>query len=142
MAGRFDLGRAFESVSDFEGARREWESVVAIDPDFQNVSARLAGLGAPKPDAADDGGFESFDGFMDGIDDSDDEDDDDVMAAEEIAEPEFADAEEIAAPEFAESEAIIELDEPADEVDAPPSARPKPAPKPAARRKKKKISFL
>src|SRR5262249_35322019 len=61
LAGRFDLGRALEAVGDIEGARREWQAVAAQKPDFQNVRARLAGLGAPKTDAAaaaDD--FESF----------------------------------------------------------------------------------
>src|SRR5262249_11840915 len=52
LAGRFDLGRALEAVGDIEGARREWQAVAAQKPDFQNVRARLAGLGAPKTDAA------------------------------------------------------------------------------------------
>ena len=50
LAGRFDLGRALEAVGDVDGARREWEAVAAQKPGFQNVRARLDGLGAPKPD--------------------------------------------------------------------------------------------
>src|SRR5262249_12051870 len=69
LAGRFDLGRALEAVGDVEGARREWQAGAAQKPGFQNVRARLAGLGAPKPDdAAPTGGFESFEDLTLGAD--------------------------------------------------------------------------
>ncbi len=131
MAGRFDLGRAYEAIADLDGARREWEQVIAIDPDFQDVTARLNGLGAAKPDDQDDAGdgFESFDDVMEGLEEI--ADDDAVVEAEAIVEGEPVAADDVG------------LEEPAEpEDEAPPAERPRTKPKPAAKRKKKKISFL
>jgi tetratricopeptide (TPR) repeat protein len=146
VAARFDLGRALESVGDIDGARREWESVMASDASFQNVSEHLAGLGEAKAESDDqgddqDGGFESFDDVMDGIDEasddaeaevtaSDGESFDDLMAEMSDEEPAI------------DSEAILEA-EPVEEPEPePPGAAARKRPKPAAKRKKKKISFL
>jgi tetratricopeptide (TPR) repeat protein len=130
LAGRFDLGRALEGVGDLDGARREWEAVAAVKPGFQNVRARLAGLGAPKPDDSAAAGFESFE---------------DVIAGGAEQEPEevivggetFDDLVAEANTRETEAEPVLEA-EPVAEEPAPPPRDPKPAPP----RRKKKISFL
>ena len=66
LAGRFDLGRALESVGDIDARAPRVAAVAAVDPNFQGVTQRLAGLGAPKPDDADDAAFESFEDVMAG----------------------------------------------------------------------------
>ena len=133
LAGRFDLGRALEAVGDVEGARREWQAVAARNADFQNVRARLAGLGAPKPEPADADGFESFEDVIEG---GDAEPAEVVVGGETfddlLAEANSGDAE--AEPVF-EAEPVVE---PGPEP-APPRA---PKPPPAPPRRKKKISFL
>jgi tetratricopeptide (TPR) repeat protein len=148
LAGRFDLGRALESVGDIEGARREFQAVAAVDPTFQGVRQRLAGLGAPKPDDSSDSGFESFDDVMVGVDDDQPVEVEEVAVGGETFDDLVAEAND---PVEVVAEAMIE-DEPmvdAEPVEEPPPAarpgrpaKPAPAPAPAAQRKKKKISFL
>ncbi len=136
LAGRFDLGRALEAAGDVDGARREWEAVAARKPGFQNVRARLDGLGAPKPDASA-GGFESFEDVT--IDTGDDEPEEVVVGGETfddlVAE---ANSHEAEAPVL-EAEPVLDVEPIAEEpAPAPPPRGPKPAPP----RRKKKISFL
>jgi tetratricopeptide (TPR) repeat protein len=136
LAGRFDLGRALEAAGDVDGARREWEAVAARKPGFQNVRARLDGLGAPKPDASA-GGFESFEDVT--IDIGDDEPEEVVVGGETfddlVAE---ANTHEAEAPVL-EADPVLDVEPIAEEpAPAPPPRGPKPAPP----RRKKKISFL
>jgi tetratricopeptide (TPR) repeat protein len=44
VALRFDLGRAFEQMGDRDRARTAFETVAALDPEFQDVGDRLANL--------------------------------------------------------------------------------------------------
>jgi len=133
VAGRFDLGRALEAVGDIEGARREWQAVVAQNPTFQNVSARLAGLGAPKPEPSEDDGFETF---ADVIETGAGEPAEVVVGGETfddlVAEANTSEAE---ADPVLDAEPMAEL-----EPEPAPPRGPKPPPGPA--RRKKKISFL
>ena len=133
LAGRFDLGRAFEAVGDVDGARREWQAVAAKNPEFQNVRARLAGLGAskPEPEAAD--GYESFEDVIAGRDPEPAE----VVVGGETFDDLVAEANsgEAEVDPVLEAEPVVESEpEP-----APPRA---PKPPPAPPRRKKKISFL
>jgi tetratricopeptide (TPR) repeat protein len=131
LAGRFDLGRALEAVGDIEGARREWQAVSAQKPGFQDVGARLAGLGAPKPDDSGAGGFESFEDVT--ANDAEGE-------AEEVAVGGETFDDLVAEANTRESEPQPALEaEPVVEDSAPP---PPPGPAPAPPRRKKKISFL
>jgi pilus assembly protein FimV len=131
LAGRFDLGRALEAVGDIEGARREWQAVAAQNADFQNVRARLAGLGAPKPDP-DAGGFESFADVIAG----------DAEPAEVVVGGEtFDDLVAEANSGEAEGEPVLEA-EPVVEPEPEPVPPRAPQPPPAPPRRKKKISFL
>src|SRR5271157_320998 len=47
VALRFDLGRAFAEMGDRVRARTAFETVAALDPEFQDVSDRLADLNEP-----------------------------------------------------------------------------------------------
>jgi len=150
IAARFDLGRALEAVGDVEGARREWQRVAADAPDFQNVTRRLAGLGEAKPEAeelADEGGLESFDDVMEGLADEAEEPAPEAPGGESFADLVAELGDELGAAEDA-AEAMLEaepLEAPDAETDAPEASAPAaatPRPKPAARRTRKKISFL
>ncbi len=142
LAGRFDLGRALEAVGDVEGARRAWEAVAAQKPGFQNVRARLAGLGQPKPEEPEVGGFESFEDVTLGV--ADEEPEEVVVGGETfddlVAEANSGDA---AVEPVLEAEAVLEA-EPAAEPPVAQERGPAPprGPKPASPRRKKKISFL
>jgi len=68
MALRFDLGCAEAERGDRERARSAWEAVIAIDPDFQDVTERLALLEqepeeAPEQEDSEEA-FESFDDLI------------------------------------------------------------------------------
>jgi tetratricopeptide (TPR) repeat protein len=152
LAGRFDLGRALEAIGDVDGARREWESVAARKPEFQNVRARLAGLGAPKPEEDEpEGAFESF---SDVIEVAAVPEAEEVVVGGETFDDLVAEANsgEADTQPVIDAEALVEAD-PID-VDPVDDAEPEPAPeepaptrpargaKPAPPRRKKKISFL
>jgi tetratricopeptide (TPR) repeat protein len=47
VALRFDLGRAFAQMGDRDRARTAFETVAALDPEFQDVGERLAELNGP-----------------------------------------------------------------------------------------------
>jgi tetratricopeptide (TPR) repeat protein len=136
LAGRFDLGRALEAVGDVEGARREWQSVAAQNPGFQNVRARLDGLGAPKPDDASPG-YESFD---DVIGESGEVEPEEVVVGGETFDDLVAEANTGGIEPEPAADPVVEP-EPVPEpvLEADPIAE-KPAPPPP--RRKKKISFL
>jgi tetratricopeptide (TPR) repeat protein len=138
LAGRFQLGCAYQAMGDLERARSALEAVVALDPNFCDVGTILADLPAAPPDAAAsdagaDGGFESFDDVM-------------SEAFEEEGEPEpdpgetFDDLVEEANAD--ESDAAD--DTPAAPASAPVAERPPEPAAPAAKqpKKKKKISFV
>jgi len=51
VALRFDLGRAFAEMGDRDRARTAFETVAALDPEFQDVGDRLAELNTPDSSA-------------------------------------------------------------------------------------------
>src|SRR5215472_8013852 len=55
VALRFDLGRAFEQMGDRDRARTAFETVAALDPEFQDVGDRLANLPADSTATTHDG---------------------------------------------------------------------------------------
>jgi hypothetical protein len=69
MALRFDLGRGEAARGDRDRARVAWEAVIAVDPDFQDVSARLAELDRQPPSEPEEESsgeaLESFDDLID-----------------------------------------------------------------------------
>ncbi len=135
---RFDLGRAYAGAGDVPRARKAFEAVQELDPEFLDVGEQLAALDeAPPPadeeDTSDaavaDETFENFDDLMaDGSVDADAEPDegaapayesfDDLMADDEDEEDD-GEGEDEAAP--AEPVAPMELAEPAE---SPESAEP------------------
>jgi len=155
LAGRFDLGCAYQSLGDRERARGAFEAVVSIRSDFQDVQERLASLDAPpsddKPDEDDTGGdFESFDDVMADVDDEEDAEeasagesfDDLVAEANEPGEDDDADGGAVAEAPRPEPEAPEPDAEPAPAEPAPQPAGPAEPEPPSRPRKKKKISFV
>ena len=69
MALRFDLGRGEAARGDRDRARVAWEAVIAVDPDFQDVSVRLAELDRQPPSEPEEESsgeaLESFDDLID-----------------------------------------------------------------------------
>jgi tetratricopeptide (TPR) repeat protein len=134
---RFELGRAFEVLADFDRAREAWEAVAAVDPSFCEVEERLASLrqAKPEPDAVD---LESFDDLFD------DEDTGSVDAGASPGES-FDDlVDEASADDAAPDDAAIDDAEDTDDLGSDAVA---PEPADAAedkkpRRRKKKISFV
>jgi tetratricopeptide (TPR) repeat protein len=62
VALRFDLGRAFAEMGDRARARTAFETVAALDPEFQDVGDRLAELSEPDSSASsEDSGDETSD---------------------------------------------------------------------------------
>jgi tetratricopeptide (TPR) repeat protein len=141
LAGRFDLGRALEAVGDVEGARREWQAVAGQNPGFQNVRARLVGLGAPKPDD----GAPGFESFEDVIGEGGEVESEEVAVGGETFDDLVAEANTGEMdPEPAADRVLEPEPEPALEAD-PVAEEPAPLPRvppPSPPRRKKKISFL
>ena len=150
LALKLDLGSSHEAVGDIASARRAYEEVQAVDPDFADVTARLDELAKPEEDESEgDVGqeteeYETFAEFLGDLDDSDDVDADgesgsggdaeetpawesfDDVVAEVAAEDDAA-----SASEGAGTAAPVESAEPTKETEQTPK-----------RRKKKKISFV
>jgi len=150
LALKLDLGSSHEAVGDIASARRAYEEVQAVDPDFSDVTARLDELAKPEEDESEgDAGqeteeYETFAEFLGDLDDSDDVDADgesgsggdaeetpawetfDDVVAEVAAEDDAASASEDAA-----AAAPVDSAEPTKETEQTPK-----------RRKKKKISFV
>ena len=67
IAGRFELGRAYEALGRIGEAKAAYLAVLDLDPNFQDAAARHAALDSPAPaapESAQDEGFESFEDFM------------------------------------------------------------------------------
>jgi tetratricopeptide (TPR) repeat protein len=134
LAGRLELGRAYQALGDVNAARSCFEAVSAMDPQFCGVDELLQNLNSEYtseiPDDPDDG-YESFeDMVVDSAEDSEQSDADsgesfDDLVAEanaDVAEPEKSDA----------------------GSDAPPAPAPRVPGVPDApkTKRKKKISFV
>ncbi|MBW2543452.1 MAG: tetratricopeptide repeat protein [Deltaproteobacteria bacterium] len=134
LALKLDLGSSHEAVGDIAAARRTYEEIQAVDPDFADVAARLDELAKPEEEepAADDGPeteeYESFAEFLGDLDEPDDAD------AEPAAE---GDTEE--APAWETFDDVIAEVDTADEAD---SAEPAQETEQTPKRRKKKISFV
>jgi tetratricopeptide (TPR) repeat protein len=166
LAGRFDLGCAWEALDDRGRARDAFDAVAQVDATFRDVGARLAALedGSPGPvEAPPEKDFESFEDML--LDEDDPGDDGQAEPALQRADP-HAVAEECDEPDVddpSDGPAMVRegdptpapLSESAHEAtpDADGDARPGPPLPPAApadpdpparatRRRKKKISFV
>jgi tetratricopeptide (TPR) repeat protein len=166
LAGRFDLGCAWEALDDRGRARDAFDAVAQVDATFRDVGARLAALedGSPGPvEAPPEKDFESFEDML--LDEDDPGDDGQAEPALQRADP-HAVAEECDEPDVDDPSvgpAMVRegdptpapLSESAHEAtpDADGDARPGPPLPPAApahpdpparatRRRKKKISFV
>ena len=66
LSAQFELGRSWQALGETERARQAFESVVALDPDFCDVSAHLAALEELPKDEEDvaEQGFESFEDLI------------------------------------------------------------------------------
>ena len=146
---RFDLATAYESQGDHARARAMFELVERSDPEFRDVTERLAALGdgdgAAAPAGQEDAEEETFESFDDVIADAEA-----ALGAAEEAPPALSVEDAVAE---AVAEAVLEPDveavvmpevdssaaDDASEPEAP--AKPKPARKKAKKRRKKKISF-
>jgi outer membrane biosynthesis protein TonB len=157
---RFDLGRAQAALGKVDAARAAFQAVMAQDPKFQDVAARLAALDAPgaeQPGAqASDAGFESFDDMLSEMSDDEEQDEEKPDPAGETFDDLASDDDEDSSPEPSAAAAFEEESEPEPEPEPEPkpqpTARPAPTPRsesprapaaaPAAPKRKKKISFL
>jgi len=155
---RFDLGRAQAALGKVDAARAAFQAVMAQDPKFQDVAARLAALDAPgaeQPGAqASDAGFESFDDMLSEMSDDEEQDEEKPDPAGETFDDLASDDDEDSSPEPSAAAAFEEEPEPEPEPEPKPqpTARPTPTPRsesprapaaaPAAPKRKKKISFL
>ena len=142
LAGRFDLGRALEAVGDVEGARREWQSGRGGQkPGFQDVRARLAGLGAPKPEPSATTGASSR--STDVIEARSTQEPDEVVVGGETFDDLLAEANS----GEAEAEPVLDAEpvssrRPSGRLRRAAATPRAPKPPPAPPRRKKKISFL
>jgi tetratricopeptide (TPR) repeat protein len=164
LAGRFDLGCAWEALGDRDRARGAFESVARIDASFRDVGARLAALRDDSPGPAGAPSHEDFESFEDMLLEDDDPGEDAAAArTESRAEPRAADGESFE-PDLSDRsvgrDAVPEGDptagrSPASAPGSTPDAgaRHEPAPESAvapetdpperaSRRRKKKISFV
>jgi tetratricopeptide (TPR) repeat protein len=160
LALKLELGKSHEAVGDIPSARRAYEEIQEIDPDFADVTARLDELAKPEEAEAQEEGnpdteeYETFDEFLGDLDEPD-------VAEPDADEPEAApdstgDAAE--APAWETFEDVVaelddadgadsELEEPetaasATEADDPEPAEPVSKPETTPKRRKKKISFV
>jgi tetratricopeptide (TPR) repeat protein len=161
LTAQFELGRAWEALGERERAREAYEAVVAVDPSFCEVEARLAALEEPEKAAegADDFAAEGegFESFADLISEGDSGDA--VSEAEADAEPATAEYESFDdfLADDGEEEAqwgddeVVEVSAEAEPELAPepvPEPPPEPVvgdvaePEPPRRKKRKKISFV
>jgi tetratricopeptide (TPR) repeat protein len=150
FALKLDLGSSHEAVGDIASARRTYEEVQAVDPDFADVTARLDELAKPEEDESEgDAGqeteeYETFSEFLGDFDDSDDVDADGESGAGGDAEeaPAWETFDDVVAEVDAEDKAAA-ASEGADAAAPAESAEPtKETEQTPKRRKKKKISFV
>lgn len=138
LAGRLELGRAYQALGDMARARKCFEAVAASDPDFCGVTEILAALGpAPEPEAAAEEPAE-FESFEDVISDALEDD----ASGEPDPGETFDDL-------VAEANASVDDDDTGADPASPPASRSGAAASdPAAsgssepRKKRKKISFV
>ncbi len=120
---RFELGRGFQAAGDRERALSAFEAVAAVDPEFQDVEARIRALrtgGGAEITQPDEPALETFESF------------DDVIAEAEAVLSDDDEAEVSAEPE--EEEAIAVAEPPSDDDTQSGISTPK--------KRRRKISFL
>ena len=149
LALKLDPGTAHSAACDLSTARRVYQEVQEIDPDFADVASRRNGLEKPEEHEPQQGGdvatdeYETFEEFRGDLDEPD------AVEPEAATEP-TGDAEEEPAWEpfddvVAEIEAADIADSPSEE---PATAAPAESAEPAGetgttpKRRKKKISFI
>jgi tetratricopeptide (TPR) repeat protein len=168
VALRFDLGRAFDEMGDRVRARTAFETVAALDPEFQDVGDRLAQLSeADSPATADEneatsdlldslgeedaavnrsgapsptpaGNFESFDDL---IAEAESETDQDAGAREDAELHQSSEAED--APAAASSKDVKHPATTRDDAPKPPDPpAPAPGPNQSKSPRRRKISFV
>jgi tetratricopeptide (TPR) repeat protein len=166
LAGRFDLGCAWEALGDRRRARDAFDAVAQVDASFRDVGARLAALRDDSPDpveAPPEKDFESFEDML--LDEDDPSEDGQAEPAVHQTDPHAVSEEcfESDVDDLSVGPAMVPegdptpapLPESAHEAtpDADGDARPEPPlepaaradpdpPAPATRRRKKKISFV
>jgi tetratricopeptide (TPR) repeat protein len=166
LAGRFDLGCAWEALGDLRRARDAFDAVAQVDASFRDVGARLAALRDDSPDpveAPPEKDFESFEDML--LDEDDPSEDGQAEPAVHQTDPHAVSEEcfESDVDDLSVGPAMVPegdptpapLPESAHEAtpDADGDARPEPPlepaaradpdpPAPATRRRKKKISFV
>jgi tetratricopeptide (TPR) repeat protein len=166
LAGRFDLGCAWEALGDLRRARDAFDAVAQVDASFRDVGARLASLRDDSPEPVEvplEKDFESFEDML--LDEDDPSDDGQAEPAVHQADPHAVAEEcfESDVDDLSVGPAMVPegdptpapLPESAHEAtpDADGDARPEPplppaapadldSPAPAIRRRKKKISFV
>jgi tetratricopeptide (TPR) repeat protein len=155
LALKLELGKSHEVVGDISSARRAYEEIQAIDPDFADVTARLDELAKPEeveaqvegnPDTEE---YETFDEFLGDLDEPDTDE-------PEASPDSTGDAAEAPAWETFD-DVVAELDDadgtdseseeperaaPATEAEDPEPAEPVSKPETTPKRRKKKISFV
>jgi len=92
VALRFDLGRAFAEMGDSDRARKAFETVAALDPEFQDVGDRLAELNAAGSSSASEDGEASRD-LLESLGEEDATPDDDSGSSFESFDDVIAEAE-------------------------------------------------
>ena len=92
VALRFDLGRAFAEMGDSDRARKAFETVAALDPEFQDVGDRLAELNAAGSSSASEDG-EASKGLLESLGEEDATPDDDSGSSFESFDDVIAEAE-------------------------------------------------
>ncbi len=149
LALKLDLGSSHQAVGDLAAARRAYEEIQAIDPNFADVAARLGELAKPEEDESEaDAGqeteeYETFAEFLGDLDDSDEIDPDGESGSDaDTAEaPAWETFDDVIAEVDSEDEAVAASEE-ADSVAPADSAEPKAETEQTPKRRKKKISFV
>ena len=148
LALKLDLGKSHSAAGDIASARRAYEEIQAIDPDFSDVASCLNELGKSEE-------YETFEEFLEDPDEPDAakpeaatgltggaeeapvwETFDDVIAEVEAADK--ADSSSQKPETTAPAESVSELEEPKPAKPAKPASETETTPK----RRKKKISFV
>jgi tetratricopeptide (TPR) repeat protein len=149
LALKLDLGSSHQAVGDIASARRAYEEIQAIDPNFADVAARLDELEKPEEDEAEgDAGqeteeYETFAEFLGDLDGSDeiDADGESGSDADTGEAPAWETFDDVIAEVDSEDEAAS-ASEDADSAAPADSAEPQEATEQPPKRRKKKISFV
>jgi Tfp pilus assembly protein PilF len=149
LALKLDLGSSHEAIGDTASARRAYEEIQAVDPDFADVASRLNELAKPEEDESEEDGsqeteeYETFSEFLGDLDDSDAVDADGESGSDGDIEdaPAWESFEDVVAEVDAEDNAASALENADTAAPAEPAEPPKETEK-TPKRRKKKISFV